>query len=168
MAGMGLNFGLEKNSTCFKRKFRWLFFVPGISAEGTNALPPVKSARPGLNFREIEIPGLNETVYRPGRPDWKPVNLVLYDLASSNNVVFEWLSRIYDPNQGSWTPSGDTDFYVNARLELYNGCGDIIERWRFDNAWPQSIEFGELDMASSEYVTAEIALRYDRAYTESF
>ena len=55
-------------------------------------------------------------------------------------------------------------FKKNARLELLSGCGDILEMWFFENAWPQTVEFGELDMSSSEYVTAEITLRYDRAF----
>ena len=54
-----------------------------------------------------------------------------------------------------------------ASLILYDGCGNKIERWVFENVWPQSAEFGELDMQSSEVVTGDVTLRYDRAYVET-
>ena len=72
--------GLDDESTCFKRKFRWLFTIKDISAEGINALAPHKSARPTITFKEIEAQHLTETIYYPGKPDWKPVALTLYDL----------------------------------------------------------------------------------------
>lgn len=168
---MGLQFGLGGSQTCFKRKFRWLFKIDDISASGVKSLPPLKSARPSMTFKEMEVQHLNETFFYPSKPDWKPITLVLYDLARPIHPVFAWFQQVYNPCDGKWSPSGSGGqtavagpFKKNARLELLSGCGDILEMWFFENAWPQTVEFGELDMSSSEYVTAEITLRYDRAF----
>jgi hypothetical protein len=53
-----------------------------------------------------------------------------------------------------------------ATLEMYNGCGDVLETWVFENAWPQAVEFGDLDMSSSDVVTCDLTIRYDRAYIQ--
>ena len=97
---MGFDFGL--NTQCLKRKFRWLFKIPSVSAEGINTLPPDKGARPSLSFKEVEVQHLNETIYYPSKPEWKPINLTLYDLKKNNNPVIEWLSNQYNPQSGRW------------------------------------------------------------------
>ncbi len=160
--------GLDDESTCFKRKFRWLFKIEDISAEGINALAPQKSARPTITFKEIEAQHLTETIYYPGKPDWKPVALTLYDIKKNKHPIFEWLKTLYDPKDGTYVPSclpGKESFKKHdAELELYDGCGNVIETWGFDHVWPNSIDFGDLDMASSDIVMCDLILRYDRAY----
>ena len=96
---MGRQMGLGKlgGDVCIMRKFRWLFFIDGVCDDGTNSLPPDKGARPSLNFKEIEAQHLNETVYFAGKPDWKPVNLTLFDLKSKTNPIFKWLKEQYEP-----------------------------------------------------------------------
>ena len=164
---MGFGLGLANPDTCFKRKYRWLFIINGVSASGVNSLAPSKSARPTLNFKEIEVQHLTETIYFPGKPEWKPVTLTLYDYKLNLNPVFEWLTKLYDPSKGSqYTPSCNGFKEQQARLELYDGCGNVLEAWIFESVWPQAIEFGDLDMSSSEIVTCDLTLRYDRAYIQ--
>lgn len=163
---MGWDFGLEKGGICFKRKFRWLLRVPEVSADGIRSLPPQKSARPSISFKEIEVQHLNETIYYPGRPEWKPITLVLYDLKFSENPVFTWLKKVYDPCEGRWQSVLADQFKKKIQLELYDGCGNTIEKWIYENAWPNAIEWGELDMGNNEYTTMDLTLRYDRAFIE--
>jgi hypothetical protein len=166
MPSMGFQFGLEQSANTLKRKFRWLLKIPGISADSSvNSLPPSKSARPNLSFKEVEVKHLVETVYYPGRPEWKTINLTLFDLQKNENPIIAWFKNIYDvTGNGTWTPSGENNFKKQATLEMYNGCGDTIETWNFDNVWPQTIEFGELDMTSPDVVMIDVTLRYDRAF----
>lgn len=164
---MGFQFGLEKSSVCFKRKFRWLFKIEEISAMGINTLPPVKGARPSMSFKELEVKHLTEDVYFPGKSEWKPITLTLFDLKQNKHPVFEWIKKIYNPqNDSLWTPVLDAKLKKTGTLELYDGCGTVIEKWTLDNIWPQSSEFGELDMSSSDYLVCDVTLRYDRAYIE--
>jgi hypothetical protein len=168
---MGFDFGLPSGSgtsKLCKRKFRWLLKIDGISAQGVRALPPLRSARPSLSFREMEIRHLNETIYYPQKPEWKPISLVLYDTQNNGtHPVFDWIQKCYDPKAGDWFPVIGKQFLKDAFLELYNGCGEVVERWVYEQAWPQNIEFGELNMADSEIVTCDLTLRYARAFTET-
>jgi hypothetical protein len=164
---MGFDFGLENPDACFKRKNRWLFKIESVSAEGVDTLPPSKSARPNISFKEIETQHLNETIFFPGKPDWKPVNLTLFDVKSDGlHPVFEWLKELYDPQEGTFVASCDGFKKQTATLEMYDGCGEIIETWVYENIWPQSVEFGDLDMSTSDLVVCDLTLRYDRAYIE--
>jgi hypothetical protein len=163
---MGPDFGLGDDDVCFKRRFRWLLIIPQVSAEGIDTLPPSKSARPSLSFKEIEAQHVSETIYFPGKPDWKPITLSLYDIKKNRHPVMEWIKKLYDPQQGSYKYSCEGFKKDRATLELYDGCGEVIETWVYENVYPQNIEFGDLDMQNSEILTCDLTLRYDRAYIE--
>jgi hypothetical protein len=170
MASMGMAFGLPNatGSKLCKRKFRWLLKIEDISAQGVRSLPPLKSARPSLSFGEMRVNHPNERIYLPSTPEWKPINLILYDVKNDgDHPIFEWLKRIYDPETGEYQPSVGTDFYQDAILELYDGCGKPVERWIYEQAWPQNADFGDLDMGNSDVLTCDLTLRYARAYIET-
>lgn len=152
---------------CFKRKFRFKFIIGGVSASGVDSLPPLRGARPSISFKEMSAEHLNETIAFPSKPDWKPITLTLYDLARDvENPVFSWLKRAYNPAEcAAWYPCLDTpSLKAVCSLQLYDGCGNVLEEWVYEHAWPQNIEFEELEMNSSEAVTCTVTLRYDRAY----
>ena len=167
---MGMDFGLPTpggQSQACKRKFRWMFNIDNVAGEGgSNALPPQRSERPGLTLREMAIQHLNETIYYPAKPDWKPVPLVLYDLKRGSHPVFDWLKNAYNPASGEWYPVTNGQFLKTARLKLLDGCGNTVETWIWEDAWPQQLEFGELDMGNQELVVCTVTLRYARAYVE--
>jgi hypothetical protein len=163
---MGFDYGLESTDACFPRKYRWLLKIDDVSADGINSLPPLKSARPNISFKEHEAQHLSETVYFPVKPEWKPINLTLYELKKQcQHPVFEWIKEIYDPSSdSSFKPSCDGFKKPQVTLELYDGCGNVIETWIFEAVWVQAAEFGDLDMGSSEVLTCDVTLRFDRAY----
>ena len=174
---MGLHSGLIDGR--IKQKFRWAFKIQGVSdvfsQDSVNALPPLRSARPSISFKEMEVRHLIEDVYYPARPVWKMINLTLFDLCQATHPVFEWLRLLYDPEEGTFVPpirreanpaTNGNSFIRRADLELFNGCGDVIERWVFENVWPQNAEFDTLDMGSEEIVTCDVTLRYFRAYIQ--
>lgn len=166
---MGLG-TLGNSDVCFKRKFRWLFLIPSVSGAEIGMLPPERGARPSVTIKENEAQHLNEIIYFPSKPDWKPINLTLYDLKTNNNPVINWLSNQYNPQTGSWNigygevQNPANEFKKDAQIQMLDGCGDIIEEWELENVWPNNIEWGELDMSDSNYVTVDLTLRYDRAY----
>jgi hypothetical protein len=176
---MGLQYGLEGYNFC-KRAFRWLLKVPGVAADndpGVDALPPEKGSRPVLSYKEIEVRHINEDIYYPGKPDWKPINLVLFDLLKPYHPVFNWLKKVYDPQSGRYRPvlsSSVTStgaaapmkdrFIKECFLTMYDGCGNVSETWLFEDVWPQTNNFQQLDMGQSAIMTCDITLRYARAY----
>ena len=177
---MGLMYGLEKSDFCIKKNHRWLFQIPGVSADdspGVDALPPEKSARPSMSFKSMEVKHVIEDVYYPAKPEWKSIIITLYDLKKTTHPVFEWLKKVYDPKAGTFSPanrSGSSSasqqkdkFIKECSLKLFGGCGSIIEKWIFEDSWPESVNFQTLDMSSSSYLTCEISLKYARAYIDN-
>lgn len=163
--------GNDGTSTDFtftlKRKFRWLFKIENMTTGNIDALPCMKAARPKITFKEMQAEHLNETISYPSKPDWQPVQLTLYDRCiGQENPIMTWLKQQYDPqNCGIWKPCVDAlSFKACVTLELYDGCGSMVESWLFEHAYPQNIDFGELDMSSNDVVTVDFSLRYDRAY----
>ena len=175
---MGMRFGLEDSTTIIKRKFRWLFQIRPISAVEpslgqTNALPPRRGARPSLSWKEFEFQHLNESIHYPFKPEWKPVQLQLYDINCNQNPVFDWIRYTQQPGMllqgGMYDPGmGGCNFKRLGTLLMLDGCGNTIEHWTFENCYPQNIEWGELDMDSNDLVTVDLTLRYDRAYIGPF
>lgn len=168
MVNMGLGPFVEDPKTCFKRKHRWIFRINDVASDGIGVLLHQKAARPSLSFKETEVTHMQETIYLPGRPDWKPITMTLYDtkpIFSDENFhpVFRWIESYYRPSDGRFRYPADfkKDY---AFLSLYDGCGNSVEQWNFESVWCQNVEFGELDMGNSEVVTCDITLRYDRAY----
>ena len=102
MPSMG--FGSEWKNFCgVKQKFRWLFQIPKVSSQGVGTLPPSSGNRPSISFREIEIQHYNEIIYIPGKPEWKQIQLVLYDVKTGGGLhpVLTWIKGAYDPQQGT-------------------------------------------------------------------
>lgn len=175
---MGLHFGLQEEGTIFKRKFRWLFSIRGVSLidEGSvKALPHRRSARPSLSWKEYEVQHLTESVFYPFKPVWEPVELILYDICRGGincHPVFKWISAaqvnsgMYDPKEGVWNPIVDSGLKRDGEIKLLDGCGKVIEHWKLDNCYPSNIKWGELDMDQSDVVTCDVTIRYDRAYLE--
>lgn len=164
---MGLQFGLEGNGQYCKRNFRWLFTIPlvcGDQSPGANALPPEKSSRPSLSFKEMDVKHLVEDVYYPAKPDWKPINIVLFDLKRNQHPVFKWINEIYDPNAGTFKAPNSGKLIKECSLIMVDAVGTPIESWIFEDAWPQAVNFQTLDMNSSQVQMCEISLRYARAY----
>lgn len=163
---MGISWAFDK---VFKRKFRWLFFIPGVVDDGVKALPPLSFARPAVKFESVQVQHLTETIHFPGRPSFDSLQLTLYDI-QTYSPVWDWILLLYDPYNGTYTRSntvGGLDystFKTNCYLSLYNGCGEEIERWYYEAAWCESANFQGLNMTESDTCTVEVTLRFDRAY----
>lgn len=170
----------KKNSLSWKRKFRWMLWIPDICDGKIDTLPPSKSARPNLSFKEIEVQHLTETIYLPGKPEWKTLDLTLYDVYNNctiaNNCrnpkthpIINWVNKLYEVNDNDakylYSNNYDNKFTVpRAILYLLDGCGSICETWVYENVWLQSVDFGELNMADSDILYVDCVLRYARGY----
>lgn len=147
--------------TVFKRKFRYLFTIPGVCDDGIFSWPSLTAGRPSIKFDAITVPHLQETISFPSRPSFDPINITLYDI-SSNNPVWNWILQIYNPNFGLYTKSNTHKKL--CRIFTLDGCGNPLDVWILEGAYCESANFGSLDMSSSDVVTVDISIRYDRAY----
>ncbi len=182
---MGGDFGINDVNAEPLRKFRWLFQLAGISASdniqnGLYSLPPRKSARPSLQFKTEAFQHLTETIYMPLKPEWQTMKLTLLDIKRCGqenfyNIVYDWLRSppaqrqssqpgFYDPATAAWNPVVTAGFKRTSQLVMLSGCGEVQETWVYENSFPESVDWGELEMESDDVVTIDVTLRFDRAY----
>lgn len=169
---MGLQFGLEGNGMYCKRQFRWIFEIPQVvgditsSERGIPALPPEKSSRPNLDFKEIEVKHMSEDYFLPGKPSWKPVTITVWDLKLKTHPIYKWLQEFYDPQTATLSTVKTGKFIKTCFLTLYDAVGTPVEKWVWEDAWLQAVNFQNLDMTNTGIVMCDITLRFSRAYIE--
>lgn len=185
---MGLGI-LGSDDIIVKRKFRWVMAlrlrnVASRKSDTAFVLPHRRGSRPNLTWKEYEFQHLNETIFYPLKPSWEPIDMTLYDICDGTNTcnaVFDWVRLatspldangvpppgIYDPQNGTFRPVIPAQFKRTTDLFIYDGNGKTLEHWVMDNCYPSRIRWGELDMDSSDVLTVDISLRYDRAYCSS-
>lgn len=181
MATMGLGL-LGGADVIFKRKFRWGLEINTCRGQVPEELVKLAS-RPNISIEETEINMKNAKTWIPGKASWETITVTYYDIVNGGAPIlnlYSWLATIYDfsdPNgiqgqlnmvdhKGNGQQGTGSGYAGKAVLRLYNGCGDELEKWEIKDAWPQAINFGDLDYSSSEEVTIELTLRYsDVSYT---
>lgn len=118
---------------------------------------------PKESNEEIELNFANETRYVAGKAKYEANTLVLKDFVDQGtaNAVIRWRRLVYNPETGSVGLA--TNYKKNADLQLTAPDGTFPRIWKFIGCWPQSVEFGDLDVNNSEKQLISINLRYDRA-----
>ena len=182
---MGLG-AIGDGKVIFKRKFRWTFEIEYCCNNTVNGvLQPPKSvakefvkigARPQIDFEEVEINYLNGKMWIPGKGTWQTMTVTYYDVAGATNAgintasVLAWIATIYDFTDCRCLPMNSVpeQYEGVARLILWDGCGNPLEAWMLRHVWPQSVNWGDLDMSSSEECTVELTLRYSDVEYRSF
>lgn len=174
--GMGVGLvGIGDPNIVIKRKFRWTL---EISGQGFY-VPPyfVKvAARPNISFEDVELNFLNSKTWIPGKATWEAITVTYMDVAGSpandagggNLGLYTWLTNVFDftSPRRQFMNSRRINYSGEALLTLWDGCGSRLETWKLLDAWPQAINFGDLDYSSSDTVDIEITLRYSQVMFE--
>ena len=160
--------------TIIKRKFRYT--ISFSSKNGAwEEIPEsyVKTAsRPQLEVDELEIQFLNASTWIPGKARWQPLNITYIDVAGdAMKGLYNWAATIY--NFQKYGEKG-VELYQSERkgwtgtglLGIYDGCGNVVEKWTLNGCFIQSINFGDLDYGSNEECTIDLTIRFDRAFLE--
>ena len=150
----------------FKRKFRFTFELFNLCGGGSVPAHFVKvAARPSITIEETQIDFLNGRTWIPGKGSFETMSVTYYDVATTQAApLFNWLASVYnftDPinlNMGSRR----SDYAGRALLKMWDGCGQLIEIWEMNDAFPTAINFGDVDYASSDIATIELTMRYSQ------
>jgi len=176
---MGLGPFMTNPDIVFKRKYRWTFEIKPYCKNQEIPTYFVKLAsRPNLTFEETEINYLNGKMWIPGKGTWETITVTFYDLSDGGvgiTSLYNWLATTYDftdpiglkQSSKIGTP-GSGGYSCDGYLNLFDGCGTIMETWSLENMWPQAVNFGELDYSSSEEVTIEVTVRYSQVTYSNF
>lgn len=164
---MGIG-SLVDPTTVIKRKFRWTLYVEPNCPN----LQPIDvwfvklASRPNISIDETELNFLNEKTWIPGKVSYETMSVTYLDVApkrveSAN--LYKWLGAVYNFfDLSRQMGSSVADYTATGTLVLYDGCGTPIETWTFLDLWPQVINFGDLDMSSSDTADVELTLRYSK------
>jgi hypothetical protein len=136
------------------------------------------AARPNLSFEETEINFLNDKTYIPGKVSYEAITVTYMDVAGTlsgganggNLGLYKWLTSVFDftsPTSKKMN-SKRINYSGVATLKLWDGCGGLLEQWQLLDAWPQAINFGDLDYSSSETVDIELTMRYSQMNFQHF
>ena len=157
----------------FERKFRFTFEIQGFCNNQQNRVPEyfVKVAsRPNVSLEETEINFLNAKTWIPGKATWETITVTYVDAAHVEmKSLWNWLATVYNFTDPVNLTQGDKrDWDATGILNMYDGCGYLIEQWQLQHMWPQAINFGELDYSNSEEATIELTLRFSDVKYRSY
>jgi hypothetical protein len=171
-SGSGEDMGLGHLSDAdlvFKRKYRWTLEIRGLCVGDIPPFYVKTAARPSLTIDETEINFLHGKTWIPGKGTWESLNVTYYDVKNNPNLstLYSWLATVYnftDPI-GIHQASTIRGYAGLGILKMFDGCGTVLEEWNLHNMWPQAVNWGDLDYASSEECVIDITMRY--AFAES-
>jgi hypothetical protein len=159
-----------------KRKNRWILKFDSVpNAASSNdasealAIDILTASRPSVSLDPIELHRLNERFWFASKPSWEPISCMFYDfdkgVKSAAQVLYSWFTAIYNPLTGG---QGYAIVYkTNATLVMLGPDGKIIEVWDLFGAFPESVNFQDLNYEGSDAQQVEISLRYDYAVLQS-
>lgn len=177
MPNMGVGFA---SYTSFKKQNRFVLHIPNVTHAGNSSnrvynkvLIEEKAARPVVSFKEFEVPHLMENIFYAGRPEWKPIQVTLYDVAATNPAL-NWVNAVYSVQKNAFRGQPGASYFGaiankfkrDIQIFMLDGCGFALEAWNYMNAYPSSVDFGPTDMSSDQVMRVTMDIRYDRAYWE--
>ena len=141
-----------------KRKFRWILQIDGL-----DAFVMKTSSRPQATFEETVVDYVNTKRYLAGKMAWNPMACTMHDpiAPSAAQKIMDWVRLNYEPLTGRM---GYATYYKkDISLKLLDPQGTVVELWDVTGAWPQDINWGDLDYATSDNAEISFSLRFDNA-----
>lgn len=166
--GQSMNIGpMGTGSVIFKRKFRWqltLNFTCGGKSYGFTSFNVATGGRPKINIDTTEVHYLGAKWKIPGEEvDYEPLQFTFYDLIGVDlSSLYLWIAayeRTKRPRD-AFTPVCQNGIIT---IEMLSGCGETIESWVLEGCWPSEVDFGDLDMSSSDVVMIALTVVYNLA-----
>ena len=159
--------------TNFKRKFRFTFQITGFCNNARNTIPEnfVRIAsRPKLSIEETEFMYLNAVSWEPGRARWETINVTYIDVANDTNRLLQgWLATIYNyADPINLTMGRRRDWDSTGIINMYDGCGTLLEQWQLQHMFPTDVDWGSLEYDSNEFAEIELTLRYSDVIYKSY
>ena len=127
------------------------------------------SALPTYTFEEVEALTINGRSYFAGAATFESMSITSKDLIDGKTARgwLKWSKLIYDVQTGRLGLA--SDYKRQCFVYQYAPNGWNQRKWIFDGMWPQTINFGTLDLSATTTINMiEVTLRYDKAYPEGY
>ena len=160
-----------------KAKNRWRVVFAGLggsTGSGTGfpndlSLQVITCSRPNLSFEEITLDRYNTRVYVAGKHTFEPASLTVEDDVT-NRATFaiqtqlEMQQRLIGAT-GPWLNTSATAFSYKfgMQLEMLDGNEAVVESWKYEGCYLNSVNYGDLDYTTGEKVTIDLSIRFDHA-----
>ena len=163
-----------------KQKHRWRVtfvglakLVPGASSRELTR-QAINVTRPNMSFEDVPIHRYNSTAYVAGKHTFEPMSLTVEDditglAAYAVQGQLETQQRIIGNDlPGDWLNSAATgsDYKFGTILESLDGNEGVVETWKLEGCFIQSVDYGDMDYSASDAVTISMQLRFDHARQE--
>lgn len=153
-----------------KYRFRVTFQNFGIAKDTTELTKQVITcSRPSLNFNPFEVPVYNSRIYLTGKPEWEALNITIRDDAQGNvaTLVGQQIQRQFDFFEQSSAASG-VDYKFQMTIQITEGGNGsytpiVLEEWDLYGAQIASVNYGDLDYATSDVASIALTIRFDNA-----
>jgi hypothetical protein len=156
-------------------RFRVLFDNLGGSSDGNTFVTKnvVSVTRPTLDHEDVTIDVYNSKIRLAGKHTWGDVTLIIRDDINSDVVTAlgaQMASQVNHSEQSSRKAGGDYKF--GMRIEMLDGSNEgdgqdaVIDAWTLAGCFIPSIQYGDLNYATSEVVQITATIRYDNASNE--
>lgn len=119
---------------------------------------------PEVSNPVVELPYGNSKAKVPGQAEFGDNTLSFMDamVLDVEKQLRAWQSQVYDAQSGKM---GWVDDYKKTMVITPYGPDGTCERpWKFEGAWPTSINYGEMTSESSDAKVIQVTIAYDNAY----
>jgi hypothetical protein len=160
------------NTIEIRRKHRWVFESLGRGSGGfsqTELLVLQKASRPSFKFEEPEMHHNQEVARFAGKQDWDPITMVWYDAEQDPDIskgLYHWIETVV--NMQTIVVAHPRDYKRTAALQMIDGAGQPTEQWSMIGTWPLTCNWQDLDYTSTDLMTCEATMRFDRAVRARF
>jgi len=147
-----------------QRTFSWVLEI-GLDDVGDQILimQSLESfGAPKESNETIELHHGNEVRKVAGKVSFEDITLVLKDFVDSKTAqaVAKWRRLVYNPETGSVGLA--RDYKKSADLIMFAPDLSSARVWKLFGVWPKDVDYGTLDMTSSDKVTLSLTLSIDR------
>jgi len=126
----------------------------------------VKTAnKPTLETDVNEYRLINQINKFPSIPKWNDITIKYVDTKDKkiSNKLIDMMLPSNKPSS-SWTANAIEKKDIKLKIEQISNTGEIVSTWSFKNPFIRSINFGDLDYTSDDFVEVDITIAYDWAY----
>ena len=160
-----------------KHKNRWRALFTGLGGIlGSNsgvpndlALQVITATRPSLSYEEVQLDRYNSRIYVAGKHTFEPCSLTVEDdvtnrAANAIQTQLEKQQRLIGAT-GPWLNTEATAFSYKfgMMLEMLDGNEAIVESWKYEGCFIQTVDWGDLDYSTGEKMIISLTVRFDHA-----
>lgn len=151
-------------------RFRVKFTNLGNANNGALVTKNVISVtRPALDHEDVTIDVYNSKIRLAGKHTWQDITLVIRDDVNSD-VITQLGNQISAQvnHAGQSSQKSGSSYKFGMTIETLDGAHDegdagVLDSWDIAGAFIPSIQYGDLNYSSSEFVQCTITIRYDNA-----